>query len=124
MSQVPEGFELELWVAADQPAVAPRLLRPESYRAIAMAPKRAPSPSRRKNDAWGAMAISSFSPSCRTEVAAHVIDWLNCVIRLAPTSATDTESKATLYSVRPQMMLDPAGVYFKAAGSVRLSLAG
>src|SRR5205823_14623187 len=105
-STVAAGFEGELAVAADQLTVTPVLLRPLSYRAMATAPRRAPDSFRRKIVASGAIAISSFSPSRKTEVPARVRAW-------------PKGSKAALYSVRPQMIVLPSGVYRIADGMVK-----
>src|SRR5262245_50915189 len=98
------------------------LLPAMSARAMAVAPRRAPDPSRRKAVAWGAMATSKCGLSNRIDVAAKVTRSLNCVVRVPTSTALDNESNATLYSVRPHHKEFPSGVYFTAEGIVKLDV--
>ena len=68
------------------------------------------------------MPTSKCVVSRSTDVALKVRRSLNWVVRLPTSEALDIESKATLYSVRPQNNEFPPGVYFTAEGMVKFEL--
>ena len=68
------------------------------------------------------MAMSSFSPSFNTALAAKVSRSLNCVMRWPSWATLSIESNAALNSVRPHKMLFPVGVYLMTEGMLKLPL--